>query len=173
MTVPTTWKVLVERQAVLGGVDANVTPAEELPDDAPVLRVEATARFGGVAIKAKDAAEAWSPAAQDLPSSASGDGARSVDDSTAPSRARHPSTSSEIRYPWARPAPPSATEPAAMVFTTARPTAPPTWRLVLRRPEAAPAWAGGTPARPAIVTGMKQRAKPMPLSTKGPSRSTV
>lgn len=71
VTVPTTWKVLVERQAVLGGVDANVTPAEELPDDAPVLRVEATARFGGVAIKAKDAAEAWSPAAQDLPSSAS------------------------------------------------------------------------------------------------------
>ena len=71
VTVPTTWKVLVEHQAVLGGVNANVTPAEELPDDAPVLRVEATARFGGVAIKAEDAAEAWSPAAQDLPSSAS------------------------------------------------------------------------------------------------------
>ena len=71
VTGPTTWKVLVERQAILGGVDANVTPAEELPDGAPVLRVDATARFGGVAIKAKDAAEAWSPAAQDLPSSAS------------------------------------------------------------------------------------------------------
>jgi hypothetical protein len=63
--------VLVERQAFLGGVDANVTPAEELPDDAPVLRVEATARFGGVAIKAKDAAETWSPAAHDLPGPAS------------------------------------------------------------------------------------------------------
>lgn len=56
LSVPATWKVLVEHRAVLGGIDARVTPPEELPDDAPVLRIEATARLGGVAIKASDAA---------------------------------------------------------------------------------------------------------------------
>ena len=60
VTVPPAWKVLVEHRAALGGVDARVTPPEELPDDAPVLRVEATARLGGVAIKASDPADAAS-----------------------------------------------------------------------------------------------------------------
>ncbi|MCZ7590143.1 MAG: hypothetical protein M5U27_15060 [Gaiella sp.] len=52
VTVPETWRVLVEQRAVLGGVDARVTPPEELPVDAPTLRVEVTARLGGVALRA-------------------------------------------------------------------------------------------------------------------------
>ena len=58
--VPPAWRVLVEHRAVMGGVDARVTPPEELPDDAPTLRVEATARLGGVAIRAADPAGASS-----------------------------------------------------------------------------------------------------------------
>ncbi len=61
LTVPRGWRVLVEQKAILGGVDAHITPVEDLPDDAPVLRVEATARFGGVAIKAADAVEESPP----------------------------------------------------------------------------------------------------------------
>lgn len=53
VTVPTGWRVLVEDRATLGGVDAQVTPPEELPDGAPLLRVKATARLGGVAIRAR------------------------------------------------------------------------------------------------------------------------
>jgi hypothetical protein len=60
LTVPKDWRVLVADRATLGGVDACVTPPEELPDDAPLLRVEATARLGGVAIRAADAADASS-----------------------------------------------------------------------------------------------------------------
>ena len=52
VTVPTTWRVLVEQRSVLGGVDTRVTPPEELPEDAPVLEVEASTRFGGVALRA-------------------------------------------------------------------------------------------------------------------------
>ena len=50
MTVPSEWRVVVEDRATLGGVEALVTDPEELPDDAPLLRVEAGARLGGVAI---------------------------------------------------------------------------------------------------------------------------
>lgn len=57
LTVPREWRVLVEEKATLGGVDARVTPPDELPDDAPLLRVVAGARFGGVSIQAKDGAE--------------------------------------------------------------------------------------------------------------------
>ena len=53
LTVPREWRVLVEDRATLGGVEACVTPPEELPDDAPVLRVVAGARFGGVSIDAR------------------------------------------------------------------------------------------------------------------------
>lgn len=56
VTVPRTWRVLVEDRSTLGGVDARVTPPEELPDDAPFLRVSVTARLGGVAIRAADPA---------------------------------------------------------------------------------------------------------------------
>jgi len=56
LTVPREWRVLVEDRATLGGVEASVTAPDELPDDAPLLRVVASARFGGVSIDAKDAA---------------------------------------------------------------------------------------------------------------------
>ena len=56
VTVPRGWRVQVEDRATLGGVDAHVTPPEELPDEAPLLRVVASARFGGVSIDAKDPA---------------------------------------------------------------------------------------------------------------------
>jgi len=50
VTVPSDWRVVVEDRAMLGGVEALVTDPEKLPDDAPLLRVEAGARLGGVAI---------------------------------------------------------------------------------------------------------------------------
>jgi hypothetical protein len=56
LTVPRDWRVQVEDRATLGGVEARVTPSEELPDDASTLRVVASARFGGVSIAAKDPA---------------------------------------------------------------------------------------------------------------------
>jgi hypothetical protein len=56
VTVPRGWRVQVEDRATLGGVEAHVTPPEELPDEAPLLRVVASARFGGVSIAAKDPA---------------------------------------------------------------------------------------------------------------------
>ncbi len=55
VTVPTSWRVLVEDTSMLGGVDARVTSPDGLPDGAPVLRVSARARLGGVAIRATDA----------------------------------------------------------------------------------------------------------------------
>ena len=54
VVVPRTWKVWVDDRSTLGGVDTRVTPPEELPDDAPELRVSVNARMGGVAIKAAD-----------------------------------------------------------------------------------------------------------------------
>ena len=56
LTVPRNWRVQVEDRATLGGVDAHVTPPDELPDDAPLLRVVARARFGGVSVDAADQA---------------------------------------------------------------------------------------------------------------------
>jgi predicted membrane protein len=50
VTVPSDWRVVVEDRATLGGVEALVTDPEELPDDAPLLRVAAGARLGGVSI---------------------------------------------------------------------------------------------------------------------------
>jgi hypothetical protein len=55
VTVPREWRVLVEDKATFGGVEARVTPVEELPEDAPLLRVVAGARFGGVSIDAREA----------------------------------------------------------------------------------------------------------------------
>ena len=54
VTLPAGWRVLVEQRAVLGGVDTRVTPPDQLPDDAPTLRVEVTARLGGVALRAAE-----------------------------------------------------------------------------------------------------------------------
>jgi hypothetical protein len=56
VTVPSEWRVVVEDRAMLGGVEALVTDPEELPADAPLLRVEAGARLGGVAIMTDRAA---------------------------------------------------------------------------------------------------------------------
>lgn len=56
VTVPGAWRVLVENRSTLGGVDVRVTPPDQLPDDAPLLHVSASARLGGVAIRAADAA---------------------------------------------------------------------------------------------------------------------
>jgi len=53
VTVPSDWRVLVEDRTTLGGVANQATPPEELPDDAPLLRVKASARLGGVAIRAR------------------------------------------------------------------------------------------------------------------------
>ena len=50
VTVPSDWRVVVDDRATLGGVEALVTDPEELPDDAPLLRVVARARLGGVSI---------------------------------------------------------------------------------------------------------------------------
>ena len=66
VSVPPTWRVLVEHRAVLGGVEARVTAPEELPDDAPELRVGVTARLGGVAIRASKRGDASSASGHDL-----------------------------------------------------------------------------------------------------------
>ena len=52
--VPGGWAVDVETDAQMGGVDIDVTPSEELPEDAPRLRIHATTRAGGVAVTARD-----------------------------------------------------------------------------------------------------------------------
>jgi len=56
VTVPRGWRVLVDDRSTLGGVDARVTPHDELPGDAPLLRVSVSARLGGAAIRAADPA---------------------------------------------------------------------------------------------------------------------
>ncbi len=50
VTVPADWRVTVEADAIAGGVDTNVTPPEELPDEAPSLHISVVARMGGVAV---------------------------------------------------------------------------------------------------------------------------
>jgi hypothetical protein len=66
LRVPRDWRVLVEDRAALGGVETRVTPSDELPDDAPVLRVQATSRLGGVSIRAGDAVDPDAPADRTL-----------------------------------------------------------------------------------------------------------
>lgn len=48
--VPGTWRVSVDADAKAGGVETHVTSPDELPDDAPELRVRAVARMGGVMV---------------------------------------------------------------------------------------------------------------------------
>jgi hypothetical protein len=57
VVVPAAWRVIVDAETQLGGVDARVTPAETLPEDAPTLHVEVVARMGGVALRSDDGAE--------------------------------------------------------------------------------------------------------------------
>ncbi|MBT8213406.1 MAG: cell wall-active antibiotics response protein, partial [Acidimicrobiia bacterium] len=51
--VPEKWKVRVTSQVVAGGVNTDVTPAEHLPPENPMLIVDVRAFMGGVDIKAK------------------------------------------------------------------------------------------------------------------------
>ena len=51
--VPNEWRLAVEAHSTTGGVETNVAQPDDLPDDAPNLRVEAIARLGGVIITAE------------------------------------------------------------------------------------------------------------------------
>jgi|GEM_PF-3933343 len=51
--VPDTWRVMVEQQAAMGGVDTDLAPPETLPEAAPQLTIHAAARGGGIAIKTR------------------------------------------------------------------------------------------------------------------------
>jgi Cell wall-active antibiotics response 4TMS YvqF len=58
LTVPAEWRVEVEKDVSAGGIDAHVTPSEELPSGAPLLSVVARARMGGVLVtNGRDEAE--------------------------------------------------------------------------------------------------------------------
>jgi len=49
--VPTGWRVDLGGLPIFGGYDDKTTGDGDLPPDAPVLRVAATAIFGGVDVK--------------------------------------------------------------------------------------------------------------------------
>jgi hypothetical protein len=53
--VPEDWAVEVEQEVSGGDSKVNVTPIEELPEDAPRLRIHAVMRLGGAEITAKAA----------------------------------------------------------------------------------------------------------------------
>jgi hypothetical protein len=55
VTVPETWRVIVESNITAGGIDVRTTDPAELPDDAPTLRISATAQSGGIAISTTEA----------------------------------------------------------------------------------------------------------------------
>ncbi len=50
VVVPDTWLVTVEPTVIGGGVELSVAAKEDLPHDAPSLRVEATAMLGGIQV---------------------------------------------------------------------------------------------------------------------------
>ncbi len=54
VVVPEGWRVAVEADAKAGGIDTNVTPEDDLAEDAPVLRVQAFATMGGVQVTIDD-----------------------------------------------------------------------------------------------------------------------
>jgi len=55
VTVPETWRVIVESNITAGGIDVKTTDPADLPDDAPTLRISATAQSGGIAISTTEA----------------------------------------------------------------------------------------------------------------------
>jgi hypothetical protein len=55
VTVPKDWRVSVDSQSKSGGVQADVAPPEDLPEDAPNLRIEVIANMGGVLVSAEAA----------------------------------------------------------------------------------------------------------------------
>jgi len=51
--VPKDWAVDVDAETRAGEVEVNVTPLEDLPDDAPKLHIDAMSRMGGVLVTTK------------------------------------------------------------------------------------------------------------------------
>jgi predicted membrane protein len=51
--IPEDWRIQLEVDSKMGGVEATVTPPDDLPENAPTLRVEAIARLGGVLVTAE------------------------------------------------------------------------------------------------------------------------
>lgn len=54
VTVPSTWRVEVEPDAIAGGIGVDVAQPEDRGAGAPTLRVIAVARMGGVAVTTGD-----------------------------------------------------------------------------------------------------------------------
>jgi hypothetical protein len=55
VTVPEDWAVEVDTETRAGGFDVDVTPLEDLPDDAPRLHIHALTRMGGGVVTTKAA----------------------------------------------------------------------------------------------------------------------
>jgi hypothetical protein len=53
--VPHDWSVEVDQEVLAGRLEVDVTPPEELPADAPKLRIHAVTRVGGGLVTAKSA----------------------------------------------------------------------------------------------------------------------
>jgi Cell wall-active antibiotics response LiaF, C-terminal len=53
VTVPDTWRVTVEAEQTAGGVETQLAPVDELPDDAPSLGISARVLMGGVMVAAR------------------------------------------------------------------------------------------------------------------------
>ncbi len=55
VVVPEGWVIDLDAESVAGRVDTNVTPAEDLPGDAPRLKIHATTRMGGALVTTSSA----------------------------------------------------------------------------------------------------------------------
>ena len=55
VTVPDDWRVLVDKTVKAGEVQVQVADPETLPDDAPTVRIDATAQSGGIVISTGEA----------------------------------------------------------------------------------------------------------------------
>lgn len=55
VVVPDDWRVTVDAESSLGGIETKVAPEESLPADAPHLHVRAKSIAGGVSITTKSA----------------------------------------------------------------------------------------------------------------------
>jgi hypothetical protein len=53
--VPHDWSVEVDQEVLAGGLEVDVTPPEQLPADAPKLRIHAVTRMGGGLVTSKSA----------------------------------------------------------------------------------------------------------------------
>ena len=51
--VPEHWIVDMTTLAVMGGTEKHTTPEDDLPEDAPRLRISATAVMGGIMVRSK------------------------------------------------------------------------------------------------------------------------